>query len=66
MLVVWVVAGLVALAVLGSVLVGVLGSLRRLGGELAALERDLQPVRSQAAATAAHAAAVGGRPGDVR
>jgi hypothetical protein len=62
MLVVWVVAGLVVLAVLGSVLFGLAGSLRRLGGELAALEREVEPVRTQAQQTAARAAAVGQRP----
>ena len=58
MLVVWVVAGLVVLAVLGSVLFGLAGSLRRLGGELAALEREVEPVRTQLQQTAASAAAV--------
>ena len=59
MLVVWIVTGLIVLAVLGSVLFGVLGSLRRLGGELAALDRELEPLRTQARATAVRAAAVG-------
>ena len=58
MLVVWVVAGLVVLAVLGSVLFGLAGSLRRLGGELAALEREVEPVRTQIQQTATNAAAV--------
>ena len=58
MLVVWVVAGLVVLLVLGSVLFGVLGSLRRLSGELTAFERELRPVVEQAQRTAARAAAV--------
>jgi hypothetical protein len=58
MLVVWIVAGLVVLAVLGSVLFGLAGSLRRLGGELAALEREVGPVRTQAQQTAARAAAL--------
>ena len=58
MLVVWIVAGLVVLAVLGSVLFGVAGSLRRLGGELSALEREVAPVRTQAEQTVARAAAV--------
>jgi len=58
MLVVWIVAGLVVLAVLGSVLFGLAGSLRRLGGELSALEREVEPVRTQAQQTAARAAAV--------
>ena len=58
MLVVWVVAGLVVLAVLGSVLFGLAGSLRRLGGELSALEREVEPVRTQIQQTATSAAAV--------
>jgi hypothetical protein len=58
MLVVWIVAGLVVLAVLGSVLFGLFGSLRRLGGELSALQREVQPVRTQVEQTAARAAAV--------
>ena len=58
MLVVWIVTGLVVLAVLGSVLFGVAGSLRRLGRELAELDRELQPLRRHARATAARAAAV--------
>ena len=66
MLVVWIVTGLVVLAVLGSVLFGVAGSLRRLGQELSALERELEPVRTQAQATAARAAAVRERRADGR
>lgn len=66
MLVVWTVAVLVVLAVLGSVLFGVAGALRRLGRELAAFERELEPVRTQAQATAARAAAVRDRPADGR
>ena len=62
MLVVWIVTGLVVLAVLGSVLFGVAGSLRRLGRELDALDRELEPVRTQARATAARAAVVRGGP----
>ena len=66
MLVVWIVAVLVALAVLGSVLVGVVGSLRRLGRELSAFERELAPVRAQAQATADRATAVRERSADGR
>ena len=58
MLVVWIVAGLVVLAAFGSVLFGLAGSLRRLSGELSALEREVQPVRTQVEQTAARAAAV--------
>jgi hypothetical protein len=64
MLVVWIVAVLVALAVLGSVLFGVAGSLRRLRGELAALQREVEPVRAQAQQTAVRAAAVRERSSD--
>ncbi len=62
MLVVWGVTALVVLVVLGSVVFGVLGSLRRLGRELDALDRELEPVRTQARATAARAAAISDRP----
>ena len=58
MLVVWIVTALVVVAVLGSVLFGLAGSLRRLGGELSALEREVAPVRTQAQQTAARASAV--------
>ncbi len=58
MLVVWIVAGLVAATVLGGVLFGVFGSLRRLSGELTAFERELRPVAEQAQRAAARAAAV--------
>ncbi len=58
MLVVWIVAGLIALVVLAGVLVGVAGSMRRLSGELTAFERELRPVTEQAQRTAARAAAV--------
>ena len=62
MLVVWGVTGLVVLVVLGSVLFGVLGSLRRLGREAAALQRELEPVLAQGRQTAERAASVRGRP----
>ncbi len=64
MLVVWVVTALVVLVVLGSVLFGVLGALRRLGRELDAFDRELAPVRSQAQATAARAAELRAGPAD--
>jgi hypothetical protein len=62
MMVVWIVAGLIVLAVLGGVLFGVAGSLRRLGRELSAFERELEPVRAEAQRTAVRAAAVRDRP----
>jgi hypothetical protein len=58
LLIVWIVAGLVVLAVLGSVLFGVFGSLRRLGKEVAAFETEVRPVLERAQASAARAAAV--------
>jgi hypothetical protein len=58
MLIVWTVTGMVVLAVLGSVGVGLLGALRRLGRELAAFEGELRPVLEQAEASAVRAAAV--------
>jgi hypothetical protein len=64
MLVVWIVAALVVLAVLGSVLFGLAGSLRRFRGELSALEREVAPVRAEAEQTAARAAAVRDRSAD--
>jgi hypothetical protein len=58
LLIVWIVAGLVVLAVLGSVLFGVFSSMRRLGRELAAFEGELRPVLEQAQQSAARATAV--------
>jgi predicted Holliday junction resolvase-like endonuclease len=58
LLIVWVVTGLVVLVVLGSVLFGVVSSLRRLGREVAAFRSELQPVLEQAQRSAARAAAV--------
>jgi Sec-independent protein translocase protein TatA len=58
MLVVWIVAGLIAIAVLAGVLFGVVGSLRRLSRELTAFERELRPLAEQAQQTAARAAAM--------
>jgi hypothetical protein len=40
------------------VLFGLAGSLRRFRGELSALQREVEPVRTQAQQTAARAAAV--------
>jgi hypothetical protein len=62
MLVVWIVAGLVVLAVLGSVTFGLAGSLRRLQRELSAFERELEPVRTEAQQNAIRVAAVRERP----
>ncbi len=58
MLVVWGVTALLALVVLGSVLFVVVGSLRRLGRELQAAEREVRPLLEQAQATGARAAAL--------
>ena len=58
LLIVWIVAGLVVLVVLGSVLFGVVSSLRRLGREVAAFQSEVQPVLEQAQRSAARAEAV--------
>lgn len=58
LLIVWIVVGVLALAVLGSVLFGVVGSLRRLGAEVEGLQRELAPLLAQAQLTAARAAEV--------
>ncbi len=64
LLIVWIVAGLVVLAVLGSVLFGVVSSLRRLGREVAAFQSEVQPVLEQAQRSAVRAAAVRERASD--
>jgi hypothetical protein len=58
LLIVWIVAGVVVLAVLGSVLFGVVGSLRRLGREVHGFQQELAPLLAQAQQTATRAAAV--------
>jgi len=51
LLVVWIAVAVVALVVLGSLVFGLLGALKRLGGELAALDAELRPVLAQVQAT---------------
>ncbi|MGY1733650.1 hypothetical protein ACI798_19250 [Geodermatophilus sp. SYSU D01045] len=58
LLVVWIVAVVVSLVVLGAIAHGLLGAFRRLGRELAAAEQEARPVLEQAQATAARAAAL--------
>jgi hypothetical protein len=58
LLIVWIVTGVVVLAVLGSVIFGVVASLRRLGREVHGFQQDLAPLLDQAQQTAARAAAV--------
>ena len=56
-LIVWIVVAVLAVVVLGVLAFGVLGALGRLNRELRALERDVQPLRVEAQATAERAAA---------
>ena len=58
LLIVWIVTGVVVLAVLGSVLFGVVGALRRLGREVEGFQRELAPVLDDVQRTAARATAV--------
>jgi Sec-independent protein translocase protein TatA len=48
LLIVWIAVVVVALVVLGSVAYSLLGALKRLGGEVAALQRELRPVLAEA------------------
>ena len=56
--VVWICVAVLAVVVLGALAYGLLGALGRLRRELAALERDVRPLLSEAQATAARAAEV--------
>ena len=53
LLIVWIVVVVLALVVLGAIGYGVLGAAGRLGRELEAAQRDVQPLLQQAQATAA-------------
>ena len=55
LLIVWIAVGVVAVIVLASVGFGLLGSLKRLGREAAALDRELRPVLTQAQELSARA-----------
>ncbi len=56
--VVWIVAVVLSLVVLGTIGYGLLGAGRRLARELQAAERDVRPFLEQARAAAARAAAL--------
>ena len=56
--VVWIAVAVLAVVVLGALAYGVLGAAGRLRRELAALEREVWPLLSEAQATAARAAEV--------
>ena len=51
LLVVWIVVAVVVLVVLGSVVFGLVGAMKRLGREVAALDAELRPVLAQVQAT---------------
>ena len=51
LLVVWIAVAVFALVVLGSLLYSLLGAVQRLRREVAAVQRDLQPVLEQAQGT---------------
>jgi hypothetical protein len=64
LLVVWIAVGVVAVVVLGTIAHGLVGSFRRLGREVDALDRELRPVLAEAQAARARAAqAAERRPG---
>jgi hypothetical protein len=48
LLVVWIVVAVVALVILGSLLFSLLGAVQRLRREVAAVQRELQPLLDQA------------------
>jgi hypothetical protein len=58
LIVVWIAVAVLAVVVLGALAYGVLGAAGRLRRELAALERDVRPLLTDAQATAARAAQV--------
>jgi hypothetical protein len=57
LLIVWIVVAVLAVLVLGVLGYGLLGAAGRLNRELRALERDVQPLLTEAQATAQRAAA---------
>ena len=57
LLIVWIVAVVLAIVVLGGVAYGVFGAFARLGREVASFEREVRPVLEQVQATAAAAEA---------
>jgi hypothetical protein len=56
--VVWIAVAVLALVVLGALAYGVLGAAGRLRRELAAFEREVRPLLTEAQGTAARAAQV--------
>jgi hypothetical protein len=56
LLIVWIVAVVLALVVLGAVAYGVFGAFTRLGREVQAFDKEVRPVLEQAQAAAARAA----------
>jgi hypothetical protein len=60
LLIVWIAVAVVLVVVLGSVAFGLVGAMKRLGREVAALDRDLRPVLQQVQETVARAAASSG------
>jgi hypothetical protein len=56
LLIVWIVAVVLALVVLGAVAYGVFGAFSRLGREVVSFDKELRPVLDQAQAVAARAA----------
>jgi hypothetical protein len=60
LLIVWIAVAVVAVVVLGSIAYGLVGAMRRLGREIAALDRDLRPVLAQVQASAGLVAATRG------
>jgi hypothetical protein len=58
LIVVWIAVAVLAVVVLGALAYGVLGAAGRLRRELAALERDVRPLLTDAQATATRAAQV--------
>jgi hypothetical protein len=57
---VWVGVAVLSVVVLGGLVYGVLGALKRLSGEMAALDRDLRPVLTEVQKTLARVAEAGG------
>ncbi len=59
LLVIWIAVAVAALVVLGSIVFGLAGAVKRLGREVSALDRDLRPVLAQVQDAAARAADAG-------
>ncbi len=59
---VWIGVAVLAVVFLGGLVFAVLGAVRRLGREMAALDAEVRPVLGQAQRTSARAAEIGGGP----